>query len=172
MRRWNGWSEEGVEAHLPERARELLVQLVGAGTPPRDATLDEVVAAVPESRLADDAFWATDPLARVLHARGQSLPDWVALRSGRLDAIPDAIARPADAADVRAVMDAASASGASLIPYGGGTSVVGGVTPRPGDRPVVSVDLGGTSGLHALDATSGLATPSQRKWRSACNRAS
>jgi len=158
MRRWNGWSEQGVEAHLPDRARDLLAQLVGPGTPPRDATLDEVVAAVPASRLADDEHWQTDPLARVLHARGQSLPDWVALRSGHLGTVPDAVARPGNASDVRAVMEAASTRGAHLIPYGGGTSVVGGVTPRPGDRPVISVDLAGTTGLHELDDTSGLAT--------------
>jgi len=158
MRRWNGWSEEGVEAHVPDRARDLLVQLVGPGAPPRDATLEAVVAGVAASRLADDAHWQTDPLARVLHARGQSLPDWIALRSGRLGAVPDAVARPGNAAEVRALMDAAAARGAHLIPYGGGTSVVGGVTTRPGDRPVISVDLAGTAGLHRLDDTSGLAT--------------
>ena len=54
MRRWNGWGEEGVEAPLPDRARDLLAQLVGPGTPTDDARLDDVVAAVPPSRLAAD----------------------------------------------------------------------------------------------------------------------
>jgi alkyldihydroxyacetonephosphate synthase len=158
MRRWNGWSEDGADAHVPERARELLTALVGPGTPSTDAALEDVVAAVPESRLTDGGHWDTDPAGRVLHARGQSLPDWVALRSGRLGVVPDAVARPADAAGVRAVMSRAADVGAVVIPYGGGTSVVGGVTPRAGDRPIVSVDLAGTAGLQALDETSGLAT--------------
>ena len=158
MRRWNGWGEEGAEALLPERARDLLAQLVGPGTPPRDALLDEVVAAIPDSRLTDDAHWHTDPRARVLHARGQSLPDWIALRSGRVGAVPDAVAQPATAADVRTVMDVAAARGAHVIPYGGGTSVVGGITPHAGARPIVSVDLAATAGLRSLDETSGLAT--------------
>jgi len=158
MRRWNGWGEDGVEAHVPDRARDLLSALVGPGTPTPDAALDDVVAAVPPSRLTHQAAWTTDPLDRVMHARGQSLSDWIALRSGRLGAVPDAVARPTDAAGVRAVMVCAAGLGAAVIPYGGGTSVVGGVTTRPGDRPIVSVDLAGTAGLRVLDETSGLAT--------------
>ena len=110
MRRWNGWSEEGVEAHLPDRARDLLAQLVGPGTPPREPPSTRSWPRSPPARLADDAHWTTDPLDRVLHARGQSLPDWIALRSGRLGPVPDAVARPADAAEVRAVMDDAAAA--------------------------------------------------------------
>lgn len=158
MRRWNGWSEEGVEAHLSERALDLLARLVGPGIPTTDATLADVVVRVAPTRLDDGPHWTTDAHDRVLHARGQSLPDWIALRSGRLQATPDAVARPRSADDVRAVMDDAAARGARLIPYGGGTSVVGGVTTRPGDRPIVSVDLTGTAGLRSLDETSGLAT--------------
>jgi len=158
MRRWNGWGDDSIETSLPPRALELLGALVGPGTPPRDATLDEVVAAVPASRLVPDARLDLDPGARVRHARGQSLPDWVALRSGRLGAVPDAVATPASAADVADLFPLAARTGAALLPYGGGTSVVGGVTVRPSDRPVITVDLGATSGLRALDATSGLAT--------------
>jgi alkyldihydroxyacetonephosphate synthase len=158
MRRWNGWGDESIETDLPPRALELLASLVGPGTPPRDATLDAVVAAVPASRLAPDPRADDDPLERVRHARGQSLPDWVALRSGRLGAVPDAVARPVDAAAVADLFALATRTGAALLPYGGGTSVVGGVTVRPSDRPVVTVDLAATAGLHALDETSGLAT--------------
>jgi alkyldihydroxyacetonephosphate synthase len=71
--------------------------------------------------------------------------------------VPDAVARPATRADVRDLIDVADAVGAALLPYGGGTSVVGGVTVRPTDRPVVTVDLGATAGLQHLDPTSGLA---------------
>lgn len=158
MRRWNGWGDDSIETSLPPRALELLTALVGPGTPPRDATLDEVVAAVPASRLATDPHLVDDPVERVRHARGHSLPDWIALRSGRLVAVPDAVARPPDAAGVAALFALAARTGAALLPYGGGTSVVGGVTVRPSDRPVITVDLGATAGLRALDETSGLAT--------------
>lgn len=158
MRRWNGWGDDSVQTTLPPRALELLASLMGPGTPPRDAVLDAVVAAVPPSRLAGDAVLGTDPLDRVRHAHGQSFPDWVALRSGRLGAVPDAIARPPDAAAIADLFALARRTGAALLPYGGGTSVVGGVTVRPSARPVITVDLAGTAGLHALDETSGLAT--------------
>ena len=158
MRRWNGWGDDSIETTLPPRARELLESLVGVGTRPRDATLVDVVAAVPVSRLASDPRLTTDPPDRVRHARGQSLPDWVALRTGRLGAVPDAIARPPDAPAIADLFAFAARTGAALLPYGGGTSVVGGVTARVSDRPVITVDLEATAGLHDLDATSGLAT--------------
>jgi alkyldihydroxyacetonephosphate synthase len=82
----------------------------------------------------------------------------VALRSGRLGAVPDAVARPVDASAVRDLLAFGQRTGAAILPYGGGTSVVGGVTARPSDRPLLTVDLGATAGLRALDETSGLAT--------------
>jgi alkyldihydroxyacetonephosphate synthase len=164
MRRWNGWGDETETARLGDGARAFLANRLGPGTAPRDATLAEVVAAVPASRLDDRA--ATDPglsldldpEARVRHARGQSLPDLIALRSGRLDAVPDAVVRPASGGALRAVIDLARERGARLIPYGGGTSVVGGVSVRPAPDPVISVDLARLAGVTALDERSGLVT--------------
>ena len=158
MRRWNGWGDDAVHTTLPPRAAELLQTFVGPATPPRDASLEDVLEAVPASRLRPDDHFDLDPEARVRHARGQSLPDWIALRSGRLGAVPDAVARPASTADVRDLLDLASRLGSAILPYGGGTSVVGGVTVRSTDRPVITVDLGATTGLRHLDLTSGLAT--------------
>jgi alkyldihydroxyacetonephosphate synthase len=158
MRRWNGWGDDSVEAAVPERAMTLLRELVGPSAAPLDASLDEVVAAVPPSRLDADGGLDVDPLERVRHARGQSLPDWIALRSGRLGAVPDAIAQPPDSASVAALLATAASTGSTLVPYGGGSSVVGGVTILASDRPVVTVDLTGTAGLLHLDETSALAT--------------
>jgi len=158
MRRWNGWGDEAVATSLPPRALELLASLVGTGAPPHDATFGSVLAAVPPTRLAADPRLDTGPDTRVRHARGQSLPDWVALRSGRLGAVPDAVARPPDAGAVADLLALGARTGAALLPYGGGTSVVGGVTVRPSDRPIVTIDMGATAGLRALDETSRLAT--------------
>ena len=66
---------------------------------------------------------------------------------GRFDNPPDVVARPRDEAEVAAVLDWCSETGAAVIPFGGGTSVVGGVEPRVGDDYPASVSLD----LKALD---------------------
>jgi alkyldihydroxyacetonephosphate synthase len=158
MRRWNGWGDDAIDPSLPPAAFELLGELVGPGTPSQDATLESVVAAVPASRLSAHPLLDLDPENRVRHARGQSLPDWIALRSGRIAAFPDAVARPADTTEVRGVLDLARQTGARLIPFGGGTNVVGGVDVVPSESPVISVALDRITGPRAIDAKSGLAT--------------
>ncbi|HSJ58201.1 MAG TPA: FAD-binding oxidoreductase [Anaerolineae bacterium] len=158
MRRWNGWGDEAVESHLPENARRFLEALVGPGERPDDATFDQVVAQVPPSRLPDHGLISIDPADRVRHARGQSLPDWIALRSGQIGAFPDGVAYPTTDEDVRALLDWAQKTGTHLIPYGGGTSVVGHVNVLPGEQPVLTVDLGRLNRLRRFDAVSQLAT--------------
>jgi alkyldihydroxyacetonephosphate synthase len=159
VRRWNGWSEEGASARLPADALRILAQAIGPGRPQPDARFEDAVAAVPASRLGDDPGLSIEPADRVRHARGQSLPDWVALRSGRLGWVPDAVARPATDDDVHRLFARAQRAGAIVIPFGGGTSVVGGVTPAHGeDRPAITVAMEALSGLRGLDEASGLAT--------------
>jgi alkyldihydroxyacetonephosphate synthase len=159
MRRWNGWGDEADRTTVSAGQRAFLAKELGKGTPPRDATLAQVVGDVPPSRLGDGTpLLDLDPELRVRRARGQSFPDLIALRSGRLGAVPDAVARPASREDVRALLDLARATGARLVPYGGGTSVVGGVTTRHHPDPVITVDLAGLAGVSNLDERSGLVT--------------
>ncbi len=158
MRRWNGWGDEADETHLGDGSRRFLETRIGPARPVGDAALADVVAAVPPSRLAAHPLLSLDPELRVRRARGQSFADWTALRSGRLEAVPDAVARPVDRAQVRELIDHARAVGARLIPYGGGTSVVGGVTTRPSPDPLITVDLGSLAGVRDLDERSGLVT--------------
>lgn len=158
MRRWNGWGDDEVHATLPASAADLLVRLIGPGRPSTDATLESVIATVPKARLRKDPHLDMDPELRVRYARGQSLPDWIALRSGRLGSVPDAVARPTDIAGVRDLLALARARGAHLVPYGGGTSVVGGVTTVPDKAPVITVSLERMAGLRTLDPVSHLAT--------------
>jgi alkyldihydroxyacetonephosphate synthase len=159
-RRWNGWLDEDASLPpIPAAASRLLEAEIGPGTPPRDASLEAVFAGLPPSRLTDAQGLSTEPVDRIRHARGQSLPDWIALRSGRLGRVPDAVVRPTDGAEVRGLLDRAHELGATLIPFGGGTSVVGGVTPSVDEgRPVVTVAMAGLAGLLDLDDRSGLAT--------------
>jgi alkyldihydroxyacetonephosphate synthase len=164
VRTWNGWIDEGAQpAHVPAEARRLLEAEIGPGRTTTDARLDDVVARLPPSALADAGgpltASSTDPIERLRHARGQSLPDWIALRSGRLGRVPDAVAHPTDDAAVRELFGFARGRGTALIPYGGGTSVVGGISPDPDDdRPAVTVAMDGLAGLRGLDQRSGLAT--------------
>ena len=151
MRRWNGWGDEADETHIGVGSRRFLEALIGTGTPPHDATLASVVAGVPASRLAPDPRLSTDPEVRVRRARGQSFPDWLALRSGRLDAVPDAVATPVDGAGVRELLALAAVTGSKVVPYGGGTSVVGGVSIRPSAEPVITADLSGLAGVRSID---------------------
>jgi alkyldihydroxyacetonephosphate synthase len=162
VRRWNGWIDEGAAPpHVARDARRMLEAEIGPGRPSPHATLEDVVASLPASRVADDAGGrlSLDPRDRIRHARGQSLPDWVAVRSGRLGRVPDAVARPPDAASVRDLFTLARERGAVLIPYGGGTTVVGGISPDPDDdRPVITVAMDALAGLRELDERSGLAS--------------
>lgn len=158
MRRWNGWGDETVTYALHDGPVGFLERLVGPGTPPRDATLDEVVAAVPASRLPSHPLISADAVERVRHARGQSLPDWIVMRSGRIPVFPDGVAYPVTDAEVRDLIRYAGQVGARLIPYGGGTTVVGHINPLPGDRPVLTVDLSRLNHLRRFDEISHLAT--------------
>ena len=158
MRRWNGWGDDAIHDELPAAGAAAIDRVVGPARPPHDATLEEVLAAVPPSRLLSHRLVADDPEVRVRHARGQSLPDWVALRTGRLGVVPDGVALPGDAAEVRELLAWAAAVGARVIPWGGGTSVVGGVTPADDGSPWLTISLARLAGLKVLDEGSLLAT--------------
>jgi alkyldihydroxyacetonephosphate synthase len=158
MRRWNGWGDVGIDYHLPQYAVDFLSAALGEGAPSSDAELNAVLASVPSSRLPVHPAITVDAHERLLHARGQSLPDWIALRSGQIGAFPDAVSYPNSDEDVRSLMTFARQAGASLIPYGGGTSVVGHVNPRSQSPPCLTVDLSRMNQLLDLDHASQLAT--------------
>lgn len=158
MRRWNGWGDDTVDYPLPESAAAILDEWVGPGTPPQDARLEDVLAAVPVSRLPAHPLVTTEPIQRLRHARGQSFPDWLAVRYGRIPTFPDGIAHPTNDDDVRQLIQFARSVSARLIPYGGGTSVVGHINPPEGDVPVLTVNLGRLNRLRRFDETSHLAT--------------
>jgi alkyldihydroxyacetonephosphate synthase len=158
MRRWNGWGDEAVSLPVPGGAAAFLERLIGPGAVPRDASLDDVLRAVPRTRLPAHPLVSDDPLNRLRHARGQSLPDWVAVRSGRIGPIPDGVAQPATDEEVRGILRYSADAGVQVIPYWGGTSVVGHVNPLAGQAPVLTIDLARLAGLRRFDAVSGLAT--------------
>jgi alkyldihydroxyacetonephosphate synthase len=136
----------------------MLERRLGPGSPQSDPDPATVVASVRPTRLDPHPSLSTDPADRLAVAHAESLPDWIAVRSGRPGIVPDAVARPTNPDDVPALLAHARSVGAAVIPRGGGTGVVGGTTPTRDDRPILTVDLRGLAGLRGFDARSGLAT--------------
>ncbi len=157
MRRWNGWGDDTLTYPLPASVAEVIAHLLGSGIPPSDASLADVLARIPVSRLPPHPLVTTTATDRLRHARGQSFPDLIALRSGQISIFPDGVAYPLSTAEVRTLLDYAARVGAQLIPYGGGTSVVGHITPLPSTAPILTVDMGRMNRLLDLDRQSHLA---------------
>jgi alkyldihydroxyacetonephosphate synthase len=105
--------------------------------------LDQVEVRAPRLR-APTGFgdlYSDEKYERVSHALGKSYIDLVRGFRGEFANPPDLVARPRDESEIEAVMSWSEAEGAAVIPFGGGTSVVGGIEGRLGDRPFVSLDL-------------------------------
>ncbi|PKM34476.1 MAG: hypothetical protein CVV08_00780 [Gammaproteobacteria bacterium HGW-Gammaproteobacteria-12] len=115
MRRWNGWGDEATEVELPAHGEAFLAELVGPGQRLADASLQEVLARVPASRLAPHPLICQDAEVRVRHARGQSLPDWLAMRSGEFGLFPDGVACPESAEQIRDLLAWAQQHDVTLI---------------------------------------------------------
>ena len=162
--RHDGWGEsehagEGLPPHADELLRrELDLPAAGARSPVPLSEMQLADPAIPESALGalrGVCEVRDDPEARVLHAAGKSYPDLVRMRSGRLDEAPDAVVLPASHDAVRAVLDVCGREGVAVVPFGGGTSVVGGVEPLRDDfAAVVALDLGRLDRLVAVDERS------------------
>src|SRR3954447_12899204 len=131
--KWWGWGDPDRRLDLPPRAVGALREELGvkAEDAVEPVSLDQV--ALPEARPIPDAvrIAAGDVLDgmedRLRHSAGRSYPDLIRLRTGRLELAPDAVLRPPAAAGVEAVLTACSENDVAVVPYGGGTSVVGGV---------------------------------------------
>jgi|SRR5690554_1012531 len=158
MRRWNGWGDEANEYPLKPSGLAFLQQHLGAGKPLPDADLASALAQVPASRLPDHPLVQTDADIRLRHARGQSLPDWLAMRSGKMGRFPDGVAQPETSTQVRELLDWAMANGIIVIPYGGGTSVAGHINPPASDSAVLTLSLAKMNSLLELDPISQIAT--------------
>ena len=103
----------------------------------------------------EDLF-AADRYERVAHALGKAYRDVVRGFRGQIDNPPDLVAHPRDEDDVGRILEWCAAERVAAIPYGGGTSVVGGVEPRLSDefRGAVTIDLGELGGVLDVDSVS------------------
>ncbi|MFI5400283.1 MAG: FAD-binding oxidoreductase [SAR324 cluster bacterium] len=159
MRRWNGWGYSGIGGALNPEASAFLAEAIGPGTAPRDASFEHALAqvAAQPSRLAPHRLVDTGQAARLRASFGQSALDWLRLRFGEIGRVTDGVAFPENAAEVRELLDWAARTGATVLPCGGGTSVVGHLTPA-GERPVLTLSLTRMMRLLAIDKVTQLAT--------------
>jgi alkyldihydroxyacetonephosphate synthase len=99
-------------------------------------------------------LFSDDHYERVAHALGKAYRDVVRGFRGEFENPPDLVAFPRDESEIETVLSWSEAEGAAVVPFGGGTSVVGGVEARLGDRPVVSLDLRRLERVLEVDAES------------------
>ena len=99
-------------------------------------------------------LFVDDRYERVAHALGKAYRDVVRGFRGDFPDPPDLVAFPRDESEIEVVLSWAEGEGAVVVPFGGGTSVVGGVEARVGDRPVVSMDLRRLDRVLEVDAVS------------------
>ena len=173
-----GWGPTGPDAArtdsdlaetLPKGARKHLSRELGwtpRPTPP--VAVDEITLAA--SRLTDEARTAlvgllgeenvsTDREARLRRAGGKSYLDLLRRREGDASDAPDAVVRPGTTEETAALLALCSELGVVVVPFGGGTSVVGGLAGMdPDDRPAISVDLSRMASVQSIDVPSSLVT--------------
>lgn len=158
-RSWWGWGTDA--AALTPGEVDALVGRVTAlvpdhdftdHAPPNPSTLPLAAPRVePPASLA--TLFSTNPVDRLSHSRGKGFRDVVRNLHGDVTHVPDVVARPASEQDIVDVLDFCSAAQIAVIPYGGGSSVVGGVEPRF-DGPSLSLDLGRLDQVAEIDSVS------------------
>lgn len=168
--RWNGWGWAHATFDLGAREPEVWAWLGEAlgvsGFQDRSArALTEIE--LPAPALTEDELAGlraivgaehvkVDRYERAFHARGKSYLDILALRAGDVSPAPDAVVYPGSAAEVQAVLGRCAQLGAAAVPFGGGSSVVGGVSALrgPGQRAVVTIDVTRMNRVLSVDPVS------------------
>jgi alkyldihydroxyacetonephosphate synthase len=164
---WWGWGDPEVSPELDAEALAVLRERIGEleawplarqlgdfELPPAGALPRALVDAVG----AEAIFTSSED--RLRHSSGRGYADLARMRGGSLAAAPDAVVLPADAEALRRVLEICAAEGIAVVPFGGGTSVVGGVEPLRGSHQrLVSLDLAALRGVsvdrRSLTATLG-----------------
>jgi len=170
--KWYGWGREDIAFSHEDKPSfaPFVADVVGVDLDAPSAQIPDLAGLdVPAPRhpaaLADALVGAvgadqvhTDDLDRVVHTYGKSLRDLVRARAGIFGRVPDLVVYPADEDQIAAVLAAALAADAVVIPFGGGSNIVGSLeAPVDEPRPVVSVDLGRLDRVVEVDAEARLA---------------
>ncbi|MGN6129529.1 MAG: FAD-binding oxidoreductase, partial [Nocardioidaceae bacterium] len=165
---WARWGDPAAATSLPESARALVELAFGPAAEHPTTPLERVAVPAPElaeelvadlEALVGAAHVSRDHDARVRHTRGRSTPDLLRMRAGDAAEAPDVVVEPADHDEVQDVVRWCADHRVALVPFGGGTSVVGGLSARrDGYGGVVALDLRRLDRLVAVDAVSRTAT--------------
>jgi alkyldihydroxyacetonephosphate synthase len=155
------WGDPAAAAALPESTLGLVELAFGlhetlavseVALPPVGLTADALVEL---GALLGEENVRTDDQTRRLRTRGKSTPDLLRQRSGDLTDAPDAVVRPGTHEEVQALIEYAVRHHVALVPFGGGTSVTGGlVARREGFAGVLSLDLIRMKALREVDTVS------------------
>jgi alkyldihydroxyacetonephosphate synthase len=144
-RSWWGWghADEQLDAATVAGLGQVLEARFGVTAPAPDDPVDptSVPLTAPRVRVPESlaGLASADHVDRLRHGHGNAYRDVVRALHGDVPTVPDHVLRPRDADDVGRILDWCADARVACVPFGGGTSVVGGVTPPPG--PTVSLDL-------------------------------
>jgi alkyldihydroxyacetonephosphate synthase len=157
--RWGwGFQDAAIGAAEAHAAAPGVVEMLGFGSTEVEEPAAEL--ALPAPRVAAPsalaAICSSDDRDRACHSLGKSYVDTIRGFRGRYEHAVDLVVRPRGEPDVEAVLEWAAGANVAVIPYGGGTSVVGGVEPRvPGSFDgAVSLDLGALDRVLEIDPVS------------------
>src|SRR5690349_1408311 len=168
MRRsWWGWGhvEEAASAaevgQLVDRVTQILPRHDFTDHAPPDPRSLELAAPRIHAPASLSAICSADPVDRAGHTHGKAFRDIVRNLHGHLDHVPDLVARPRNERDVIDLLDWCSQASVAVIPYGGGSSVVGGIEPRF-DGPVLTLDTTAMGAVLEVDHKIGRASCRER----------
>jgi alkyldihydroxyacetonephosphate synthase len=149
--RWWGWGDPMHPPALRPPVALGRVQLPASElAPDAAAQLQEILGA---------ANVRDDHAERVTHAAGKGYPDLVRMRAGEPESAPDAVVYPQSHEQLLAVLALCARASLAVVPFGGGTSVVGGVAPLRGEHSaVLALDMSRMASVLGLDAQSATVT--------------
>ncbi|GER98351.1 alkyldihydroxyacetonephosphate synthase [Acrocarpospora corrugata] len=165
---WSGWGDPAKARELPSSVRKLLRDLLGVTDPESAAaSFGEVrlpISALPApvmtrlSTLVGDEHVRCDEDARIRHTRGKSTPDLLRMRAGDGDDAPDAVVLPGSHSEILDLLKLCAEHRVAVVPFGGGTSVVGGLVASRGNfTGVIALDLARLNRVLSVDKVSMIA---------------
>ena len=164
--KWNAWGDPDAAKPLSDGIRSLLKQALGVEESVATELEAEQVRLRPSalsdidrdglSQLVGSDYCSVDDRGRLMRAGGKSTLDLLRRKDSGVQDAPDAVLLPRDEDEIAAILRYCADHRIAIVPFGGGTSVVGGLDPIRGDfEAVVSLDLRRLTELHSLDEVSG-----------------
>jgi alkyldihydroxyacetonephosphate synthase len=172
QQKWWGWGAEGIQFSFADKPKfaPFVMDVIGVDvTKPAPRVAELSSFDIPATQLSADLraalvdaigeeYVVEDDEYRVIHAFGRGVRDLVRVRRGQFGRLPDAVVYPGSEDDVVVIVNAAVAHDAVVIPYGGGSNIVGALEAVPTEtRQVLSIDMGRMNKVLEIDEASGLA---------------